>query len=116
MFTIAALYHFTRFENHLELQKPLQKQCEDLGISGSLLLAAEGINGTIAGTKEGIKEILVYIKKMPGCADLEYKTSFSKKVLVKNINNIYHQMLIQKLEPDITFVRLTGIRCFKIQT
>ena len=57
MFTIVALYHFTRFENPFELQKPLQKQCENLGISGSLLLASEGINGTIAGTKESIKEI-----------------------------------------------------------
>ena len=76
MFTIAALYHFTRFENHLELQKPLQKQCEDLGISGSLLLASEGINGTIAGTRESIKEILVYIKKMPGLAFFLYRQVF----------------------------------------
>ena len=36
MFTIVALYHFTRFKNHLELRDPLQKKCEDLGISGSL--------------------------------------------------------------------------------
>ena len=78
MFTIAALYHFTRFKNHLELRDPLQKKCEDLGISGSLLLASEGINGTIAGTYENIEKILVYIKKMPGCANLEYKTSVSK--------------------------------------
>ena len=78
MFKIAALYHFTRFKNHLELRDPLQKKCEDLGISGSLLLASEGINGTIAGTYENIEKILIYIKKMPGCADLEYKKSVSK--------------------------------------
>jgi UPF0176 protein len=78
MFTIAALYHFTRFKNHLELREPLQKKCEELSISGSLLLASEGINGTVAGTGDSIEKILIYIKKMPGCADLEYKTSVSK--------------------------------------
>ena len=101
MFTIAALYHFTRFENHLELQKPLQKQCEDLGISGSLLLASEGINGTIAGTKEGIKEILVYIKKMPGCADLEYKTSFSKLPPFPRMKVKLKKEIVTMGQPDV---------------
>ena len=78
MFTIVALYHFTRFENHFDLREPLQEKCNTLGIRGSLLLATEGINGTIAGTSERIEKILCYIKNMPGCADLEYKTSVSK--------------------------------------
>ena len=108
MFTIAALYHFTRFENHLELQKPLQKQCEDLGISGSLLLAAEGINGTIAGTKEGIKEILVYIKKMPGCADLEYKTSFSKLPPFPRMKVKLKKEIVTMGQPDVDPKARTG--------
>ena len=78
MFTIVSLYHFTRFGNHFDLQEPLQKKCDELDMKGSLLLAAEGINGTIAGTSEGIEKILFYIKNIPGCADLEYKTSVSK--------------------------------------
>ena len=108
MFTIAALYHFTRFENHLELQKPLQKQCEDLGISGSLLLASEGINGTIAGTKEGIKEILVYIKKMPGCADLEYKTSFSKLPPFPRMKVKLKKEIVTMGQPDVDPKARTG--------
>jgi UPF0176 protein len=55
-----------------------KKNATQLGIRGSLLLATEGINGTIAGTSERIEKILCYIKNMPGCADLEYKTSVSK--------------------------------------
>ena len=61
MFTIVALYHFTRFENHVDLRELLQKKCEQLGICGSLLLATEGINGTIAGTNDSIEKILSYI-------------------------------------------------------
>ena len=113
MFTIAALYHFTRFENHLELQKPLQKQCEDLWISGSLLLASEGINGTIAGTKEGIKEILVYIKKMPGCADLEYKTSFSKSPPFPEIKLLLFPLLVLVWNLHPTFSIFNFLEKFK---
>jgi UPF0176 protein len=55
MFTVAALYHFTRFEDPAEMQAPLQQKCHELGITGSLLLAKEGINGTIAGSKSGYR-------------------------------------------------------------
>ena len=75
MFTVAALYHFTRFEDHLSLRGPLQDKCDALGITGSLLLAAEGINGTIAGSRQGITDILAYIRSLPGCSDLEHKES-----------------------------------------
>ena len=47
MFTVAALYHFTRFDDPV-MQGPLQQKGNELGITGSLLLAKEGINGTIA--------------------------------------------------------------------
>ena len=91
MFTIVALYQFRRFENHFDLREPLQKKCDQLGICGSLLLATEGINGTIAGTNDSIEKILSYIKNIQGCANLEYKKSVSKlppfprmKVKLKN--------------------------------
>ena len=123
MFTIAALYHFTRFENHLELQKPLQKQCEYLGISGSLLLARGHKRYDCWNERRHKRNTCLY-KKMPGCADLEYKTSFSKlppfprmKVkLKKEIVTMGQPDVDPKARTDITFVRLTGIRCFKIQT
>ena len=75
MFTVCALYHFTRFEDPGALQGPLQALCEREGICGSLLLAREGINGTIAGPKAGIEAVLAHIRSLPGCADLEWKLS-----------------------------------------
>lgn len=75
MYTIAALYHFTRFDNPAALQAPLLDVARREGISGSLLLAQEGINGTIAGSRTGIDAILTYIRKLPGCADLSWKES-----------------------------------------
>ena len=50
MFIVAALYHFTRFDDPAALKPPLAKLCCGLGVTGTLLLAPEGVNGTIAGT------------------------------------------------------------------
>ena len=75
MFTVAALYHFTRFEDPAALQGPLQEKCEALGIYGSLLIAQEGINGTISGSRDGIDAILIHLRGLPGCSDLEHKAS-----------------------------------------
>ncbi|MEL6920676.1 MAG: hypothetical protein AAFO77_06575, partial [Pseudomonadota bacterium] len=48
---VAALYHFTRLPHFADLQAPLKDLCERNGIKGTLLLASEGINGTVAGTR-----------------------------------------------------------------
>ena len=54
MFTVCALYHFTRFDDPSVLRQPLLDVCRTQKITGSLLLAREGINGTIAGPRAGI--------------------------------------------------------------
>ena len=75
MYTIAALYHFTRFDDPAALQGPLSALCTEHGITGSLLLAHEGVNGTIAGSRAGIDAALTHLRALPGCADLEWKES-----------------------------------------
>ena len=75
MFTVAALYHFTRFDDPDALRAPLRDLCEAQAVRGSLLIAHEGINGTIAGPRAGIDAVLAHIRALPGCADLEWKES-----------------------------------------
>ena len=75
MFTVAALYHFTRFDAPDALRGPLADLCRAEGVRGILLLAPEGINGTIAGTVEGIGAVLAHIRGLPGCAGLVWKES-----------------------------------------
>ena len=57
------------------MREPLLARCDTLGITGTLLLAEEGINGTIAGTRSGIDQILAYLRSDPRLADLEHKES-----------------------------------------
>jgi UPF0176 protein len=75
MYIVAALYHFTRFDDIAAIQGPLLDLCKSRGISGTLLLAPEGINGTIAGDRAGIDTVIAHIRALPGCADFEWKES-----------------------------------------
>ena len=79
-YTVAALYHFTKLADHKALQAPLQAVCDQHGVKGSLLLAYEGINGTIAGTRQGIDAVLKAIRALPGCAACEHKESFATQM------------------------------------
>ena len=72
---IAALYHFTRFEDPAALKPGLLACAETNRVRGTLLLAKEGINGTVAGSDAGIEALLDYIRALPGCAGLEWKES-----------------------------------------
>jgi len=75
MWTIAALYHFTPFSEPEALQQPLKDLGLAQGVVGTLLLAPEGINGTIAGSRIGIDRVIAHIRALPGCADLIWKES-----------------------------------------
>jgi len=78
MHVIAALYHFTRFERPEALKEPLLALCLDQGVKGTLLLAPEGVNGTIAGPRAGIDAVLAHLRALPGCDGLEWKEAQSK--------------------------------------
>ncbi len=78
--TIAALYHFTRFDDPAILRGPLLDLCLGAGVKGSLLLAREGLNGTIAGPREGVDAVLVHLRALPGCAGLEWKESHAESM------------------------------------
>ncbi len=77
---VAALYHFADLADFRELRAPLQAVCDAAGIKGSLLLAAEGINGTVAGTRAGIDALLAHLKNDARLRDLEHKESTAESM------------------------------------
>ena len=72
---VAALYHFVRLPDFRALQAPLLDCCTRHHIRGTLLLAEEGINGTISGTRKDIDAVLGFLKTDPRFAALEHKES-----------------------------------------
>jgi len=74
-FRVAALYRFTSLPQWKELQAPLTEFCETRGIKGTLLLAHEGINGTVAGSYEAIAELIDFLGSIKELDGLELKYS-----------------------------------------
>lgn len=101
MFTIAALYHFTRFPDPAALKGPLQALAEAQGVKGSLLIAAEGINGTIAGSRAAIDAMLAHLRALPGCADLEHKESFAEAQPFGRMKVRLKREIVTMGQPDI---------------
>jgi UPF0176 protein len=88
---VAAFYRFVPLEDYRDLKAPLQQRCEDLGLLGSILLAREGINGTVAGPERGVRRLLERLRDDPRLADLQAKFSlapeapfYRMKVRLKN--------------------------------
>lgn len=74
--TISALYKFIDKPDCADIRLPLKARMEELGIRGTLILAPEGINGTISGAREAIETILTYLEKDCGYGEIEHKESF----------------------------------------
>lgn len=73
---VCALYHFVTLENFESLRKPLLKTMLDNDVKGTLLLAKEGINGTVAGSRAGVDCLLAWLKQDPRLHNLDHKESF----------------------------------------
>ncbi|ABV87844.1 rhodanese-related sulfurtransferase [Shewanella pealeana] len=73
---VCAMYKFVTLAEFEKLQSPLQKVMETSGVKGSLLLAQEGINGTVAGSQSAIDNLLAWLATQPGLDNIVYKLSF----------------------------------------
>jgi UPF0176 protein len=74
---VCALYKFVTLENFQGLRQPLHNVLEANQVRGTLLLANEGINGTIAGSRVGINKVLNWLRNDPRLSDIDYKESFT---------------------------------------
>ncbi len=72
---VAALYRFCRLPHYRDLRAPLAEFCCGRGIKGTLLVAPEGINGTVAATAEAIDALMDRLRSIPEFADIDAKFS-----------------------------------------
>jgi UPF0176 protein len=75
---VSALYKFAKLEDFESLRQPLLKLMKEHQIKGTLLLAKEGINGTIAGDRKGIDTLLAWLRSDPRLADIQTKESYEQ--------------------------------------
>ncbi len=98
---ICALYKFVSLDDYQSLRQPLFDFMQERGIRGTILLAAEGINGTVAGSRESIDALLVHLNADPRLADLNHKVSFD------DTNPFYRTKV--RLKKEIVTMGVPGI-------
>jgi UPF0176 protein len=98
---VAAFYQFASLDNFAELRVPLQHVCEELGLMGTILLAHEGINGTVAGSEQGITGLFSHLRQDPRIAALQHKVSWTDE-------QPFHRMKI-KLKKEIVTMGVENI-------
>jgi UPF0176 protein len=74
---VATFYKFVSLPDYQELRQPLLDACKQRQIMGTILLATEGINSTIAGSRAAIDSFFAYLKSDPRLSDIEHKESIS---------------------------------------
>lgn len=72
---VAAFYKFHSIEDPEAVRSDLQDTLESAGVRGTLLVAHEGLNGTIAGPRTGVDHVLARLRSVPGFQDLVHKDS-----------------------------------------
>lgn len=103
---VAALYKFVALPDYQEIAPRLKDYCDQMGLKGTLLLAEEGINGTIAGTRETIDALLAHLKGDDRFSGLEHKESYYEGMP-------FYRMKV-KLKQEIVTMGVKGIDPQKI--
>lgn len=98
---VCALYRFVRLDDYAEMRLPLLEFMRKREIRGTLLLGAEGINGTVAGTQEAIEALLQRLAADPRLADLDCKKSHA------DTNPFYRTKV--RLKKEIVTMGVEGI-------
>ena len=83
------------------MQQPIKAVCRENRILGTLLLAEEGVNGTVAGTREGIDAMLASLKSYPQLATLEHKESYCEEMPFKRLKVKLKRELITLGDPTV---------------
>ena len=101
MYLVAALYRFATLDKLNSLQAELSDLCKAGGVKGTLLLAEEGINGTIAGTEDGLRPVLKRLLDDPRLAGLSLKESWSPVLPFREMKVRIKKEIVTMGQPDV---------------
>ena len=78
MHHLASFYRFAPLPDPAAARESVAAACAAAGVTGTVLLAPEGVNGTLAGTAGGVAAALAVLRALPGCADMPVRRAVSK--------------------------------------
>ena len=100
-FVVAAFYHFTELSDYETMRTPLKEFCNALNLKGTILLAKEGINSTIAGSREAIDALLAHLRNDPRLQNLEHKESYCDGIPFQKMKVRLKKEIVTLGLPDI---------------
>lgn len=104
----SALYKFVALDQLPELQGLLRQRCEALGIKGTLLLAPEGINGTVAGSAQAVADLLRTLRSVPGLHDLQDKQAPARAMPFHRLKVRIKREIVTLRVPEVDPTRQAG--------
>ena len=107
---VAAMYKFVHLTDFRVLREKLVQVCEMQSLKGTLLLAEEGINGTVAGGREGIDNLLCFLKQDFRFSDLEHKESFVSQMPFYRMKVRLKKEIVAMGVPDTDPNQLNGAK------
>ena len=107
-YLIATFYKFAAISELKAKQERIFTFCNELEVRGTIILAEEGINGTIAGTKEAIARVMTFIRSLSGLADLEYKESTSTQLPFAKLKVKIKSEIVTLGLPEVNPTRQVG--------
>jgi UPF0176 protein len=104
----AAFYKFVDLPDFAQLRSPLLAACERQAVKGTILLAAEGINGTIAGPAKNVRSVLEHLRTDPRFADLAHKESPAVETTFYRMKVRLKKEIVTLGEPGVSPTKLAG--------
>ncbi len=98
---VAAFYKFIHLSDPVGLQRDLQKTCEAADILGTILVAPEGINGTVCASHEGMSALMAYFADSSYFSDIQPKYSFAEEPAFYRMKVRLKQEIVTMGQPDI---------------
>ena len=106
---VAALYRFAAIADPKAVRDRLQAACEAGGVRGTLLVALEGLNGTIAGPEPAIEALLAFIRTLPGFGDLDVKYAWTAEMPFLRLKVRVKAEIVTMGQPDLDPAREAGV-------
>lgn len=106
---VAALYRFAAIADPKAVRDRLQAACEAGGVRGTLLVAGEGLNGTIAGPEPAIEALLAFIRTLPGFGDLDVKYAWTAEMPFLRLKVRVKAEIVTMGQPDLDPAREAGV-------
>jgi len=106
--TVIAFYKFVPLPDYMELKPVLRTYCKEHGILGTILLASEGINGMLAGSRATVDEFIAYLQVDPRFANIEWKESYHEEIPFEKMKVRLKREIVGLGVPQVDPLRKVG--------